>query len=100
MIPEREMCFDTLIKKEKHIEYSPSVNKCVYDWHLHSKFMNRSVGSGNARSYFLWITTSIWLIALYFVCLYQAYVGEDPQAEGWMYMPIELISTLYTTSKL
>ena len=88
------MCFDCLLKKDKHIEHCGSCNKCVYDWHLHSKFLNRCVGSGNARSYYVWVHTSSLLLFIYFCSMHTAYLPDTKTP--LIYAPMELLATLYT----
>jgi hypothetical protein len=96
LIPEVEMCFDCLLQKPKHADHCTRCGLCVEGWQLHSKFLNRCVGEGNARAYFIWVHTSSMLLLLFFLSQYEAYVGTTELS--LFYTPFLLFSNLYSSN--
>ena len=49
-----DICVECLTVKHAGLEHCKSSNKCVRNFHLHSKFFNKTFGDRNIRCYVLY----------------------------------------------
>ena len=56
MIPLKEICFDTNVRKIKHAEYCENSESYIIEYQKYCDFFDRPIGAGNANWYFLWLT--------------------------------------------
>ena len=63
-------CFSCLSAQPLHTHHCPHCNRCTPSFHLHSLYFSTCIGLSNARSYFLFLTSTLLLLTCYLVCLY------------------------------
>ena len=71
--PIDELCFICLTEKYMHLEHCKVCNKCVKNFHFHSKYFNTCFGDANIRPYILFLLLSLASSVIYLIFMGKYY---------------------------
>ena len=82
-----ELCLECLTEKYVHLEHCKSCNKCIRNFHLHSKIFNKCFGDRNVRGYILHQFFS-FALSLVLIYLIGSTYWKDLTVDVWILKPV------------